>query len=266
MDNLYDYLIEDIDEYNVIKLMFESKTGFIYLAEEAGTRRRFIIKQVFNKYKTVIDTETDMLIIAQEVPGVAKLEKILSTDHSTFFIFPEIPHSVDLFEYVYHVKASSKLPESQVQFIIRQLLRTVIKLFEKGIVHGDIKAENIVINTSTSEITLIDFGLADTVQNSPYTTRRGTELYLPPEWFIKRSMEAEPCTVWSIGILIYSIVDKYFPFGNRLEIVNGQIIPLKTASKELMNFIYRCLHPDPVKRASLQELATHEWIQKEYSI
>ena len=97
------------------------------------------------------------------------------------------------------------------------------ELREGGIFHRDIKDENILINTHTLEVKLIDFGCAtDFEPDKVYTVASGTPEFFPPETYTKTQYRAEPATVWAIGTLLYVIVMGDIPFQKTENIVQGR--------------------------------------------
>ena len=94
-----------------------------------------------------------------------------------------------------------------------------------GIFHRDIKDENILINTQTLEVKLIDFGCAtEADQNSTFKIASGTPEFFPPEVFTKNEYKAEPSTSWALGTLLYVIVIGDIPFEKSENIISGKRI------------------------------------------
>ncbi|KAG9354293.1 hypothetical protein JZ751_012417, partial [Albula glossodonta] len=116
----------------------------------------------------------------------------------------------DLLDYC--VAQGGLLKEEQARNVTKQLLGALQHCHDRGVVHRDVKPENILIQTDTKQIKLIDFGCGDPLQDDPYTEFSGTDQYLPPEWFLKQKFLAGPGTVWSVGVTLYNIVSGGFPF------------------------------------------------------
>ena len=102
----------------------------------------------------------------------------------------------DLYDYI---SESGVLGASVARIIQEQIVETVLDIQSKGVLHGDIKDENILINSDTLEVKLIDFGSGNWINSSHiYNNYEGTRVYAPPEWMSSRRFYAESLTVWSL--------------------------------------------------------------------
>ena len=83
------------------------------------------------------------------------------------------------------------------------------------ILHRDLKDENILINTADLSVKIIDFGCAcEYKPDYSYTTIAGTPEFFPPEIIRLQKYAADPLNAWSIGILVYILVQGDVPFDN----------------------------------------------------
>lgn len=148
------------------------------------------------------------------------------------------------------------LSESMVRNIMSQVVQAARHCCNHGVFHRDIRPENILINTDTMVVKLIDFGNGDLLKDSPYRTfagtctvymrsnlgwysgesflcgllnfllfHSGTPPYCPPEWLHEGKYLGRPSTVWSLGVLLFYLVCGHLPFMNSDQIING-IIPI----------------------------------------
>ena len=76
--------------------------------------------------------------------------------------------------------------------------------------HGDIKEENILIHRKNLSVKLIDFGCSS--YTGIYTHYEGTSVYAPPEWKLIRKYTASGLNVWSIGVLLYAMLNGHISF------------------------------------------------------
>ena len=99
------------------------------------------------------------------------------------------------------------------------------------------------------------------------TSCPGTRVYAPPEWLLSRRYSASSLTVWSLGVLLHDLVIGDIPFETDQQILQG--LPdwqaATALSPPLKELIQACLHLDPSKRVSLEELSSHPWLSTKNS-
>nr|XP_021327593.1 serine/threonine-protein kinase pim-2-like [Danio rerio] len=101
--------------------------------------------------------------------------------------------------------------ERFARYVMRQVIEAAETCCRRGVFHRDIKLENLIINTHTMDVTLIDFGCGNLFHETEYHTFSGTEMYCPPEFFETGKYLARPATVYSLGVLLYTMVCGYMP-------------------------------------------------------
>merc|ERR1711963_925076 len=148
------------------------------------------------------------------ISGVIKLIEYIDTEPEYIIIMEHMPGEVmDLWEW--HSKIGP-FDETITKVMFTQILKIIIDVTEAGIFHGDIKEENILINTETNEIKIIDFGLSKYISEEPYTTfTMGSSPFGTPEWITTKSYMANDATVWGMGLLLFSMLHEDLPFKNR---------------------------------------------------
>ena len=105
-----------------------------------------------------------------------------------------------------------KLDESSTKSLFHQIIEGIYYLHSKNIFHRDIKLENIIIKNKAI-IKIIDFGFGIcSPRNKLLNFFCGTPSYMPPEIVMKKDDLGEFADIWSIGILLYTILCGAFPF------------------------------------------------------
>jgi len=133
-----------------------------------------------------------------------------------------------------------------------------------GVLHGDIKDENVIIEPSTGALTIVDFGSSLLLHKGDYSEFYGTREYSPPEWVRDRRFRAEGLTVWSLGILLYNMLCGDIPFVSDLEILEQELSWPEDleVSQEARCLVSACLRRRELERLSLQQVRDHPWLQE----
>ena len=108
--------------------------------------------------------------------------------------------------------------EPEAAYLTKQVLEGVAYLHSKGIVHRDLKLENILLadNTAKTTIKIADFGLSKVFSASTtLSTVCGSPLYMAPELLtVEQQGDYSPAVdVWSVGVVLFILLAGYSPFG-----------------------------------------------------
>ncbi len=105
-----------------------------------------------------------------------------------------------------------KLDEITTKNLFLQIIEGMFYIHSKNIFHRDIKLENIILKNKTI-IKIIDFGFGTcSPRNKMLNFFCGTPSYMPPEIVMKKDYLGEFADIWSMGILLYTILCGAFPF------------------------------------------------------
>merc|ERR1712062_786205 len=252
--------------YKIDSVIGKGGFGTVFSATRKKDKLQVAVKEVYKAkiIKKTADGKTPLEVAlmeqVQNVVGVINIIDFFELPES-FFIVMEKFHCQDLFDYI---SEKGALTEDKARNIFKQLLETILMCHNNGVLHRDIKDENILIDVKTEKIKLIDFGSATYLHDGLYNDFEGTRVYAPPEWIKYRRYTADGMTVWSLGVL-HDMVCGDIPFESDSQILLG--LPdwsdNTVLSPELQALIQGCLDTDPCRRLSLEALSSHPWLQSQ---
>ena len=201
----------------------------------------------------------------QEVDAVVKLIEHRFVGRGNLALIMERLAGPDLYDFIN--ERESAMDEDVAHCLFKQVLATVIECHKRGIVHRDIKDENIMFDR-TNRLKLIDFGgatyldNAENAANGTFSSFAGTIEVAPPEWFTERAYQAESYTVWQLGVLLFSMLCGDVPFKTDEEEKYDNIPWTRQISDGCRSLVSSCLKKSPTERPSLNQIAEHAWIRQ----
>ena len=243
--------------YGTVWLVMRRSDKFLYAAKiipDSKCRR----KTHCSERDTYIPDEI-MLSETLEHPNILAVEGIFFEQESWVIVMEYAPGFIDLFE---HISKTGLFSVPDTRNLLAQLIHTVNYLLSKGVDHRDIKDENILYNPTTKKVKLIDFGSASILPTQPYTRFQGTDVYIPPEFYLYGEYSPLPATTWSLGCVAYILLNGDSPFISKNEV--KQFKSLKFLNSRLDQHSKEFLHDvfilDEDLRLLPAELLLHPWM------
>ena len=216
--------------YEIIKKIGEGGYGKIYKVKNKESGDIRAMKQIMkSKIPDIEKFQNEIKILSMvDHPNIVRLFEVIEDD-KYFNLFQELCTGGELLS-----KVKKPLKEKEIAKIFKQIMSAIAYCHEKGIVHRDMKLENILFATESedSPIKIIDFGLSvllgkketknenETADLKKYgfkrmTTKVGTIYYMSPE-VIKGNYD-EKCDIWACGVILYTLLSGYPPFNGQTD-------------------------------------------------
>ncbi|GJQ75059.1 hypothetical protein Trydic_g9674 [Trypoxylus dichotomus] len=203
-------------------------------------------------------------------PHIIQVQNIFQR-RQKFYVFMRYAENGDLLDFVIKKGALSE-PQARVWF--RQIALAVHYLHEMGVAHRDLKCENIFI-TAHYNIRLADFGFAryaidDHGKTITSDTFCGSISYAAPEIIRGLTYYPKHADVWSLGVILYVILNRAMPFDDaNVKVLYDQQMCRKwrfrpkvvnTLSKECKTLVGRLLEPNISSRWDIVKVVNSDWI------
>lgn len=206
-------------------------------------------------------------------PNVVRLFEVVQNEKYIGIVL-EYASGGELFDYILHNKY---LKESLACRLFAQLVSGIHYMHSKGIVHRDLKLENILLDKHKN-IIITDFGFANTFKHSNndlMKTSCGSPCYAAPELVLSSEpYESRKVDIWSSGVILYAMLAGYLPFDDDPENPDGSNILklynyitrtsltfpewIQPTARDLLRNI---LKANPNKRLTLKEIRSHHWLK-----
>ncbi|KAH3900389.1 related to Meiosis-specific serine/threonine-protein kinase MEK1 [Saccharomycodes ludwigii] len=274
--------------------------GLVMICERTNSKREeklfCAVKIVKHKQNIKISKESQILLNLKH-PNIINIFSTKTDEYGNIYLFQDLICGGDLFSYLAKGNCLTPLPEDESLIIVYQILMALKYLHSKGVVHRDLKLDNILLRTPEpcTKIVLADFGIAKDIENirtNRLHTVVGTPEYCAPEvgFRASRSLYKQvsrattksivdeigynyKCDLWSLGVVTHIILTGISPFygdGTEMCIIenvksgklNFSLAQWSVVSVHAKNFVSKLLNVNIEERLTSQQALTHLWISK----
>lgn len=260
------------EDYVVIKEIDSGKFGTVYLCQDIITHEEFAMKKILKKdlknIKYLNQIFNEIAILRKlDHENIIKLYKVYEDDKSIYLILEYVQHG----NMLKRILKKKKMHEKQVMLFTRNLFEVLGYIHSKGIIHRDLKLENILMtsNIEDSEFKLADFGLACYIDKS-LKSKSGSPGYMAPE-ILRGSPYSTKVDIFSAGIIIFILLTGTSPFvatttqkiieKNTKCRINFTGNECKAMSDLAVGFVMEILRSEPTYRPTAQQALKHPWIK-----
>ncbi|XP_074920207.1 ribosomal protein S6 kinase alpha-2 isoform X4 [Chelonoidis abingdonii] len=241
------------------------------------TEAEFAVK-IIDKSKRDPSEEIEILLRYGQHPNIITLKDVYD-DGKYVYLVMELMRGGELLDRILRQKCFS---EREASAVLCTITKTVDYLHSQGVVHRDLKPSNILYmdeSGNPDSIRICDFGFAKQLraENGLLMTPCYTANFVAPE-VLKRQGYDAACDIWSLGILLYTMLAGFTPFANgpddtpeeilarigsgKYALAGGNWDSVSDAAKDIVS---KMLHVDPHQRLTAVQVLRHTWIvNREY--
>ncbi|XP_036444283.1 serine/threonine-protein kinase MARK2 isoform X12 [Colossoma macropomum] len=259
-----------IGNYRLLKTIGKGNFAKVKLARHVLTGKEVAVKIID---KTQLNSSS-LQKLFREVrimkllnhPNIVKLFEVIETE-KTLYLVMEYASGGEVFDYLV---AHGRMKEKEARAKFRQIVSAVQYCHQKCIVHRDLKAENLLLDADMN-IKIADFGFSNefTLGNK-LDTFCGSPPYAAPELFQGKKYDGPEVDVWSLGVILYTLVSGSLPFdGQNLKELRERVLRGKYRipfymSTDCENLLKKFLILNPTKRGSLEQIMKDRWMNVGY--
>ncbi|XP_021264697.1 ribosomal protein S6 kinase alpha-3 isoform X1 [Numida meleagris] len=229
--------------------------------------------KIIDKSKRDPTEEIEILLRYGQHPNIITLKDVYD-DGKYVYVVTELMKGGELLDKILRQKFFS---EREASAVLLTITKTVEYLHAQGVVHRDLKPSNILYvdeSGNPESIRICDFGFAKQLraENGLLMTPCYTANFVAPE-VLKRQGYDAACDIWSLGVLLYTMLTGYTPFANGPDDTPEEILARigsgkfslsggywNTVSDTAKDLVSKMLHVDPHQRLTAAQVLSHPWI------
>ena len=254
--------------YKYGRLLGKGAFGKVNLSLHVLTGRLVAIKSINKSHltsehqKKKMEVETSIMKALSHSNYVVKIFETYETQKHVCIVMEYICAG-DLLSYI---RKRSKLTEAVAKYIFKQIILGLQYIHSKGVVHRDIKLDNILIDLD-NKIKICDFGVSKRIRQGDIMVEQcGTPAYIAPEILKNKGYKGFGVDIWSAGVVLYAMLSGNVPFkANNVNdlhnlIMTGKYPEVTGISNVAQHLLENLLMVDPEKRITIKKILQHPWL------
>jgi serine/threonine protein kinase len=243
------------ERYLLLKRLGDGATAQVWEAQDTKAGNIKVAVKIYSAFGNI--GTRGLQIFEGEFTSVHGLIQTNLLIPSSFDTCGRIPYLVS--KYCENGSAHSligKMSEKDIAAFFRDTAQGLDYLHKHGIVHQDIKPDNILIDDDGNYV-LTDFGISN--QTSAKKDTQGTPAYMGPERYGRNPITTPESDIWSLGATIFELITGDVPFGDNGGMVQAAgekmpALPKTFKSQKIKDLIVRCLDANPQNRPTAEEI------------
>ena len=267
-------LLTDFEQdFLIIKTIDSGNFGNVSLCQDLVTGSEYAVKCI---QKALIQTPVQISHLKHEIksmhkvksPNCVELFRVYEEADSLYLLLELVPQG-NLLQRLQKLK---KFEEYEVSKLARKLIKAVVHLASVGVVHRDIKLENVLLSSllNNFEVKLADFGLAS-CSKKPLKDKCGSPGFMAPE-VLEGGEYGSKADVFSVGVVCFALLTGKLPFASRqvkdvidknekCEVKFDKKV-WKDYSPLALNFVSGLMNRDCAVRPSAEQALAHPWLNR----
>ncbi|XP_052841942.1 uncharacterized protein LOC128256000 isoform X1 [Drosophila gunungcola] len=197
-------------------------------------------------------------------PHITRLYEVMESQSMIYLVTEYAPNG-EIFD---HLVANGRMKEPEAARVFTQLVSAVHYCHLRGVVHRDLKAENVLLDKDMN-IKLADFGFSNHYEEgATLRTWCGSPPYAAPEVFQGLEYDGPKSDIWSLGVVLYALVCGALPFDGKTilelksRVVLGKFRIPFFMSQECEQLIRNMLVVEPDRRYTIKQIIKHRWLSE----
>jgi len=234
---------------------------------------KIFASKIIDRNKRDCSEEVEILLRFSSHPNIVSIHQVIEDTKHTYIMMEYLEGG----ELLDHLLTQKYFTEREASSVLEVISVTVKYLHDNGVVHRDLKPSNIMYSDRSHDpnsIKICDFGFAKQIraENGLLMTPCYTASWVAPEVLLEQGYD-QACDVWSLGVLLYTMLAGHIPFatGNEnsprriLQKIGTGVVDMSSGNWRHISFqakdlVQKMLHADPKRRIRVSDVLAHIWI------